>query len=130
MPDEHPVIRTALEMASGYRSRMQAVTFQAPGEVRVEDVPEPELLAPGDAMNTGFFGVRQAGVQEGDVVGVLGLGPVGLCAVQAARHAGAAEVIAIDSVPERLELARSFGATPVHLTEQDPRAEVKARTEG
>ncbi|MDQ6915596.1 MAG: zinc-binding dehydrogenase, partial [Actinomycetota bacterium] len=36
----------------------------------------------------------------------------------------------MDAVEERLEMARTFGATPVHLTEQDPRAEIKAHTEG
>jgi threonine dehydrogenase-like Zn-dependent dehydrogenase len=41
-----------------------------------------------------------------------------------------AEVIAIDTVAERLEFAKRFGATPVHLTEDDPRAAVKAVTEG
>jgi threonine dehydrogenase-like Zn-dependent dehydrogenase len=61
---------------------------------------------------------------------VLGLGPVGLCAVQAARVAGAAQVIAVDSVPERLSMAERFGARPVHLTDQDPRAAVKSATEG
>jgi threonine dehydrogenase-like Zn-dependent dehydrogenase len=61
---------------------------------------------------------------------VLGLGPVGLCAVQAARAAGAASVIAIDSVEERLRLAESFGALPVHLTEDDPRQAVKDATGG
>jgi len=63
-------------------------------------------------------------------VAVLGLGPVGLMAVQAAQVAGAAHVVAVDAVPERLALARRFGAEPVHLTEEDPRAHVKAVTEG
>ena len=49
-------------------------------------------------------------VRPGDSVAVLGLGPVGLCAVQAARAAGAAQVIAIDAVPARLDVARGFGA--------------------
>ena len=61
---------------------------------------------------------------------MLGLGPVGLCAVQAAMAAGGLEVMAIDTVEDRLRMAESFGATPVHLTEQDPRAEVKRLTEG
>jgi threonine dehydrogenase-like Zn-dependent dehydrogenase len=74
--------------------------------------------------------VRSAQVAEGDSVVVLGLGPVGLCTVQAARHAGADPVLAVDSVPERLAMAERFGATPIHLLEQDPRAEVKAHTEG
>ena len=61
---------------------------------------------------------------------MLGMGPVGLCAVQVALAAGASGVVAIDTVAERLELARSLGAEPVHLTEEDPRAAVKALTEG
>jgi 2-desacetyl-2-hydroxyethyl bacteriochlorophyllide A dehydrogenase len=71
-----------------------------------------------------------AGLRAGDTVVVLGLGPVGLCAVQAAMVGGASRVIAIDTVPQRLEMARTFGAEVVHLTEQDPRAEVKRLTEG
>jgi threonine dehydrogenase-like Zn-dependent dehydrogenase len=87
-------------------------------------------LFAGDVMNTGVFAVRSADVQPGDSVVVLGMGPVGLCAVQAAKHAGAETVLAVDAVEDRLEMARQFGAIPVHLTEQDPRAEIKAHTEG
>ena len=61
---------------------------------------------------------------------VLGLGPVGLCAVQSALVAGAAQVVAIDTVEQRLDMAEAFGAIPVHLTEQDPRAEIKQLTGG
>jgi threonine dehydrogenase-like Zn-dependent dehydrogenase len=64
------------------------------------------------------------------VAAVLGLGPVGLCAVQAARAAGAAHVLAVDSVPARLEMARSFGARPVHLSDDDPRGVAGELTEG
>jgi 2-desacetyl-2-hydroxyethyl bacteriochlorophyllide A dehydrogenase len=94
------------------------------------DLGADAALFAGDVMNTGFHGVREADVSPGETVAVLGMGPVGLCAVQAARHAGAERVIAVDSVPERLEMAREFGAEPVHLTEEDPRAAVKAATEG
>lgn len=87
-------------------------------------------LFAGDVMATGYHAVRHAGLVAGDVAAVLGLGPVGLCAVQVAKAAGAAAVIAVDSVPERLEVARSFGATAVSLTDEDPRAAVKAATEG
>jgi 2-desacetyl-2-hydroxyethyl bacteriochlorophyllide A dehydrogenase len=86
-------------------------------------------LFAGDVMGTGFHAVVQSGMQPGDVVAVLGLGPVGLCAAQAARACGAAHVFAVDSVPERLAVAGSFGAEPLHLEEQDVRAAVRARTE-
>jgi 2-desacetyl-2-hydroxyethyl bacteriochlorophyllide A dehydrogenase len=84
----------------------------------------------GDVMATGFHAIANAGMEPGDTVAVLGLGPVGLCAVQSALAGGATAVFAIDSVEERLEMARSFGATPIHLTEGDPKGEVRAATEG
>jgi alcohol dehydrogenase len=87
-------------------------------------------LFAGDVMGTGYHAVAETGIGDGDVAAVLGLGPVGLCAVQAALAAGARNVIAVDTVPERLEMACSFGAEAVHLTEEDPRAAAKAATEG
>jgi alcohol dehydrogenase len=87
-------------------------------------------LFAGDVMGTGYHAVAQAGLQPGDAVAVLGLGPVGLCAVQAARAAGAARVIAVDGVEDRLRVARELGAEAVHLTEEDPGAAIKSATGG
>jgi 2-desacetyl-2-hydroxyethyl bacteriochlorophyllide A dehydrogenase len=87
-------------------------------------------LFAGDVMGTGWHAVAETGVEPGSTAAVLGLGPVGLCAVQAALARGAERVIGIDTVAERLDLARSFGAEAVHLTEEDPRAAIKAATEG
>ena len=94
-----------------------------------EGMSSDVALFAGDVMGTGFHAVDASGLRPGDVAAVLGLGPVGLCAVQVARAAGAAHVFAIDSVPERLAVAESFGAEPVHLGEQDVRASVRAATE-
>jgi 2-desacetyl-2-hydroxyethyl bacteriochlorophyllide A dehydrogenase len=85
-------------------------------------------LFAGDVMGTAYHAVVETGVEPGSSVAVLGLGPVGLCAVQAAFAEGAAQVIAIDTVAERLRMAESFGAAAVHLTEEDPRAAVKEAT--
>jgi 2-desacetyl-2-hydroxyethyl bacteriochlorophyllide A dehydrogenase len=95
-----------------------------------EGMSDDVALFAGDVMGTGWHAVDQAGIRPGDSAAVLGLGPVGLCAVQATRAAGVAKVIAIDSVPDRLALAESFGAEAVHLTEGDPRGAVKAATQG
>jgi 2-desacetyl-2-hydroxyethyl bacteriochlorophyllide A dehydrogenase len=98
---------------------------------RVPDgMSDDAALFAGDVMGTGWHAVDQAGIRPGDSAAVLGLGPVGLCAVQAARAAGAAGVVAVDSVEERLAVAETFGARPVHLTEDDPRAAVKEATGG
>ena len=90
---------------------------------------EAALFA-GDVMATGYHAVVEAGLRPGDACAVVGLGPVGLCAAMVALVAGASRVLAIDTVPERLEAARALGAEPVHGTEEDPRAEIKAATEG
>jgi 2-desacetyl-2-hydroxyethyl bacteriochlorophyllide A dehydrogenase len=95
-----------------------------------EGVSDEVALFAGDVMGTGYHAVTAAGVRAGDFVAVLGLGPVGLCAVQAAIAAGAAHVVAIDTVDDRLEMARSFGADAIHLTEGDPRGYVKSATGG
>ena len=87
-------------------------------------------LFAGDVMGTGYHAVHESGLEPGATMAVLGLGPVGLCAVQAAQALGAGQVIAVDSVADRLEMAESFGATPMHLTEDDVRGEVKKLTEG
>ena len=94
-----------------------------------EGMSDDAALFAGDVMGTGYHAVVEGGMRPGDAVAVLGLGPVGLCAVQVAKASGAAAVIAVDTVPERLEVARSFGAQAIHLTEEDPRAAVQAATE-
>ena len=67
-------------------------------------------LFAGDVMGTGYHAVAHAGMRAGDTVAVLGLGPVGLCAVQAALAGGAAQVFAIDTVEERLDAGRGSSA--------------------
>ena len=69
-------------------------------------------------MGTGYHSISSGDVEPGDSVAVMGLGPVGLCAVQAAIAAGPGPVLAIDTVEHRLAIATQFGAVPVHLTEE------------
>jgi threonine dehydrogenase-like Zn-dependent dehydrogenase len=86
------------------------------------------LLA-GDILSTAAFGADLARVEEGDVVAVVGCGPVGLLAIRTALGRGARAVVAVDRVASRLETAGRFGAVPADL-EGDPRAVVGELTEG
>jgi S-(hydroxymethyl)glutathione dehydrogenase/alcohol dehydrogenase len=66
----------------------------------------------GYAVTTGMGAVlRRAEVRPGERVAVIGVGGVGIAAVQAARLAGAVQVVAVDVVPEKLRTALRFGAT-------------------
>ena len=74
---------------------------------RVPDsITSDVALFAGDVMATGFHAIAHGGMREGDTVAVLGLGPVGLCAVQSAIAGGAGQVFAIDTIEERLAMAR------------------------
>ena len=65
--------------------------------------------------------VNTARIRPGEVVVVIGAGGVGLNAIQGARLAGAARIIAVDTLPEKLDAARQFGATDgILATEPKP----------
>ncbi len=85
-----------------------------------------------DILPTGFeIGVRNGRVKPGDVVGVVGVGPVGLAAIMTAGLYGASRVIAIDLDDNRLEQAAGFGATDiVNSRGEGWKDEVLAMTDG
>src|SRR5262245_18335993 len=87
-------------------------------------------LFAGDVMGTAYHAVDSRPLAEGETAAIIGLGPVGLCAVQAAKAAGASEVVAIDTVEDRLRMAEFFGATPAHLPEGAPRGDARTPTAG
>jgi 2-desacetyl-2-hydroxyethyl bacteriochlorophyllide A dehydrogenase len=91
-------------------------------------VSDDVALFAGDVMATGFHAVVASELRAGEQAVVVGLGPVGLCAVQVALRAGAS-VIAVDSVPERLALAAKFGANPLELS-ADTAKEIRSSSDG
>jgi threonine dehydrogenase-like Zn-dependent dehydrogenase len=81
---------------------------------------EQVLMCP-DIMSTGFGGAESGQIRIGDTVAVFAQGPIGLCATLGARLSGATRIIAVDSVPERLEMARALGAdVTVNHRDADP----------
>ena len=85
-----------------------------------------------DILPTGFeIGVRYGRVKPGDVVAVVGAGPVGLAAIMTAHLYGAARVVALDLDAGRLEQAEAFGATDtVDSGDADWSEQVRAMTDG
>ncbi|HEV7185642.1 MAG TPA: zinc-dependent alcohol dehydrogenase family protein [Leifsonia sp.] len=95
-------------------------------------VSDEQAVMLSDILPTGFeIGVRYGRVKPGDVVAVVGAGPVGLAAMLTAGLYGAAEVIAIDLDEGRLEKAKEFGATNVVLASaSDWKERVLSLTDG
>lgn len=85
-----------------------------------------------DILPTGFeIGVQYGRTKPGDVVAVIGAGPIGLSVIKTAGLHGAAKIISIDLDPNRVEQARNFGATDgVNSSEPGWRDEVMALTDG
>ncbi len=103
---------------SGGQAEYVRVPFADVGPVVVPDEIEDErALYLTDIFPTGYMGAENADVKQGDVVAVWGCGPVGQFAVRSALLLGAERVIAIDRIPERLEMARNAGAIPVDFDE-------------
>jgi threonine dehydrogenase-like Zn-dependent dehydrogenase len=73
---------------------------------------EQVLMCP-DIMSTGFAGAESGNIRIGDVVAVFAQGPIGLCATVGARLMGATTIIAVESVPARIEMAKRLGADHV-----------------
>jgi threonine dehydrogenase-like Zn-dependent dehydrogenase len=96
-----------------------------------EGITDEQAVLATDIMSTGFAAVERAGAGAGKSVAIFAQGPVGLCATAGARALGAGLVIGIDTIPERLEMARRFGANVViNAAEKNPLEEILARTEG
>ena len=102
-------------------------TYPAPAGVSDE-----ELLMLADILPTGYeVGVLNGQVRPGDVVAVVGAGPVGLSAIMGARLYSPSHVVAIDMAPARLEAAKSFGADViVNNSHEDPISIVRELTDG
>jgi threonine dehydrogenase-like Zn-dependent dehydrogenase len=91
---------------------------------------DEQALFAGDILTTGFHVADIAGIKEGDTVAVVGCGPVGLMAVQAAMTFKPSQVFAIDSVDQRLELASGFGAEPLDMRHRNAVVACQDATEG
>ncbi|MER6559658.1 Zn-dependent alcohol dehydrogenase [Streptomyces sp. NPDC001027] len=94
-----------------------------------DGVPLADAALLGCAVLTGYGAVHHsARVRAGDTVAVFGVGGVGLAALQAARIAGAATIVAVDVSPEKEGLARAAGATEYVVASADTAREIRALT--
>jgi alcohol dehydrogenase len=102
-------------------------TYEVPAGVTDE-----EILMLADILPTGYeVGVLNGGVQPGDVVAVVGAGPIGLSAIMGARLFSPSHVVAIDLADRRLEAAKQFGADViVNNGREDPLPIIRSMTGG
>lgn len=96
-----------------------------------DDLSDEQCVLLADIASTGISAVEAGQVGIGDAVAVFAQGPIGLCATAGARLRGAALVIAVDAIEQRLLLARRLGADEaIDFTQEDPIAAIKRLTGG
>lgn len=95
-----------------------------------DDLTDEQVLFATDIMSTGLAAVERGEVGFGDTVAIFGQGPVGLCATAGARARGAGLIIAVEGVPERIDMARQMGANVVVDPADDPVGVILRLTSG
>jgi threonine dehydrogenase-like Zn-dependent dehydrogenase len=94
------------------------------------ELPDEKLLFLTDIFPTGYMAAENCAIRGGDVIAVWGCGPVGQFAIRSAYLLGAERVIALDRVPERLEMARRGKAEVLNFDDIDVVEQLKALTGG
>ena len=93
-----------------------------------DNLTDEQVLMCPDIMSTGFAGAESGRIRIGDTVAIFAQGPIGLCATAGAKLMGATNIIAVDSIPQRMAVARRLGADQVvNFKERDPAEEILHR---
>ncbi len=105
----------------GLQAEKARIPFANVGLVKLPDeMADEQAIMISDIFPTGWFGADNAEIKSGDTVAVFGCGPVGQFAIASAKIMGAGRVIAVDRLPDRLDMARRQGAECVNFDEEDP----------
>jgi threonine dehydrogenase-like Zn-dependent dehydrogenase len=107
---------------AGGQAEYARVPYADSGPIKIEDdLPDEQVLFLSDIFPTGWFGAELCDIQGGEVIAVLGAGPVGQFAIASAALLGAERIVAVDQYAYRLEMARNkAGATDVIDLSEDP----------
>lgn len=116
---------------SGGQAEYLRVPFADAGPIKVPTgLSDEQVLFLSDIFPTGYMAAEFCDIQPGDTIAVWGCGPVGQMAIRSAFLLGAERVIAVDTVPERLALARAAGAVVLDFREEDIYERIQEMTHG
>jgi threonine dehydrogenase-like Zn-dependent dehydrogenase len=116
---------------AGGQAEFLRVPYADVGPIKVPShLTDEQVLFLSDIFPTGYMAADFCNIQQGDTIAIWGCGPVGQFAIRSAFMLGAGRVIAIDTVPERLELARKAGAQTLDFHEDDIYDRIQELTQG
>jgi threonine dehydrogenase-like Zn-dependent dehydrogenase len=116
---------------AGGQAEYLRVPYADVGPIKVPDsLTDDQVLFLSDIFPTGYMAAENCNIQPGDTIAVWGCGPVGLFAIRSAFMLGAERVIAIDTVAERMALAREAGALTIDFKQDDVYDRIQDLTAG
>jgi threonine dehydrogenase-like Zn-dependent dehydrogenase len=116
---------------AGGQAEYVRVPYADVGPIKVPShLTDEQVLFLSDIFPTGYMGAEFCNIQGGETIAVWGCGPVGQMAIRSAFLLGAERVIAIDTVPERLAMARAAGAHTLDFHEVDVYDAIQELTNG
>lgn len=116
---------------NGLQAEKARVPFASINLVKLpEQVTDDQAILLSDIFPTGYFGADLAGIKRGHTVAVFGCGPVGQFAIASAKLMGAGRVLAVDNLPDRLDMAKRQGAEVINFDEEDPVEVIMSLTGG
>ena len=110
------VFGTSLELHGGQAEAVAVPAADASVVKIPEGITDEQAVLLTDILPTGYLGAQRADITPGDTVVVIGLGPVGVFALQCAQLYGPSRILAVDMVPDRLARAEQLGAEPIDAT--------------
>jgi 2-desacetyl-2-hydroxyethyl bacteriochlorophyllide A dehydrogenase len=111
------VFGTQLDLPGGQAEAVAVPAADASVLAVPEGITAEQAVLLTDILPTGYLGALRADIDPGDTVVVIGLGPVGVFALQCAQLFGPSRILAVDVVPDRLARAASLGAEPVDASD-------------
>ena len=124
------VFGTALDLPGGQAELVAVPAAGASVRVIPESIGDEQAVLLTDILPTGFIGARRADIAPGSTVAVIGLGPVGICALRSALLYSPARVLAVDPVAHRRDHAARIGAEPIDPADGGAMAQVLEATGG
>lgn len=116
---------------AGGQAEYLRVPFADAGPIKVPDgLTDDQALFLSDIFPTGYMAADFCNIQPGDTIAIWGCGPVGQMAIRSCFLLGAERVIAIDTVPERLDMARASGAMTLDFMDEDIYERIRDLTNG
>jgi threonine dehydrogenase-like Zn-dependent dehydrogenase len=116
---------------NGLQAEKARIPFANVGLVKLpHEVIDNQAILLSDIFPTGYFGADMANIKPGHTVAVFGCGPVGQFVIASAKLMDAGRILAVDTIPSRLAMAKKQGAEVIDFNAEDPVEAIKRLTGG